>query len=317
MDIAYLLWLQGIRESLPGFVEQFFVLISDIANSAALIAIPCILYWCLDKRGGQYLMFTFSLGSFVNQLVKNTVCCYRPWIRCADIHPAEAALPGTTGYSFPSGHTQTATSVIGALGWRYRARWPRLNVACWVFVVLVAFSRNFLGVHTSQDVIVAMLEGICFIVAVPKLLDWVDEQEGHDRTMLVICLVAVVAYVAYIVLKPYPTDYDASHTLIVDPVQMQVDCFKSAGALLGAVVGWYLERRFLDFEADPRMGAKRIALRIAVGAIVVLALHLAPRTLLLVKPDERVYEFVKYLFTIFAATFVAPAAFCAVERRLG
>ncbi len=147
VDISYLLWLQGIREALPSFFESFFALVSAIAASSALVVLPCLLYWCLDKRGGEFLLFSFSMGSMCNQLIKNTVCAYRPWIRSPDIHPTEGSLAEATGYSFPSGHTQAAATLIGASGWRYRKKWPALNVACWVFVLLVAFSRNFLVVR--------------------------------------------------------------------------------------------------------------------------------------------------------------------------
>mgnify|MGYP002625418062 CR=1 FL=1 len=197
MDISYLLWLQGIREALPGFVEQFFVVVSAIAASSALVVLPCLLFWCLDKRGGVFLLFSFSMGALCNQLIKNTFCVYRPWIRSASIHPAEGALEGATGYSFPSGHTQAATDLIGASGWNYRRKWPALNVICWVFVALVALSRNFLGVHTPQDVIVALIEGIGFIVAANALLAWIDEREGRDTVVLVASVVLCVVYVLY------------------------------------------------------------------------------------------------------------------------
>ncbi len=109
MDLSYLLWLQGIRESLPGFVEQFFVIVSAIAASSALVVIPCLLYWCFNKRAGEFLVFSFCISIFVTNLVKSIVCCYRPWLRSPDIRPAEGALKKATGYSFPSGHSSTAS----------------------------------------------------------------------------------------------------------------------------------------------------------------------------------------------------------------
>ena len=316
MDISYLLWLQGVREALPSFVEQFFVIISAIAASSALIVLPCLLYWCLDKRGGEFLLFSFSLGALCNQFIKNTVCAYRPWIRSADIRPAAGALEGATGYSFPSGHVQASATLLGATGWRYRRRWPWLNVAMWVFVLLVAFSRNFLTVHTPQDVVVALVESIAMIAATSALLNWIDEREGGDAVFLVASLVLGIIYVAYVALKPYPMDYDAAGNLLVDPFEMQIDCFKSGGVFLGAVLGWFLERRLIGFEIARRMGLKRILLRLGVGMAVVAVLHIAPRVLLVFGTPETWYELVKNFFTVFGATFVAPLAFTAVEHRV-
>ena len=316
MDISYLLWLQGIREALTPFVEQFFVVISAIAASSALVVLPCLLFWCLDKRGGEFLLFSFSLGSLCNQLIKNTVCAYRPWIRSAQIHPAVGALPEATGYSFPSGHAQASASLIGGTGWYYHKKWPVLNVLCWVFVLLVAFSRNFLGVHTPQDVIVALVEAIAIMAASPKLLAWIDEDEGRDFPVVVVAMVLTVVYVLYISLKGYPLDYDAQGALLVDPFEMQIDCFKSVGVFSGAVLGWYLERHLIGFETIPNASWKRNALRFGVGIAVVAILHIAPRVLTLVGVPETWYELVKNFFTVFGATFVAPLAFTAVEHRV-
>ena len=192
MDISYLLWLQGIRASLPPFVEQFFVIISAIAASSALIVLPCLLYWCLDKRGGQFLIFSFSIGSYCNQLIKNSVCAYRPWIRSELVHPSAGALPEATGYSFPSGHVQAAATLIGGTGWYYRKKFPWVNVLCWVFVLLTAFSRNFLGVHTPQDVVIGLVESIVIIAASGALLSWIERADGRDTVVLVCSVILFV-----------------------------------------------------------------------------------------------------------------------------
>lgn len=316
MDIDYLLWLQGIRETLPPVVEDFFVVVSAIAANTALVIIPCVLYWCLDKRAGVYVMFSYSMGTLLNQFMKNTVCCYRPWMRDAAVHPAEAALPQATGYSFPSGHTQGATSLVGSLGWYYRKRWRALLVGCALFALLVAFSRNFLGVHTPQDVLAGLVEGVLMLLAVERLLAWIDEAPERDVRVLVVSMIVLVGYVAYIYLKPYPMDYDAAGNLLVDPVVMQVDCFKAAGLFAGVVLGWFCERRFVAFEAGfKRLGWKGVALRMGVGLAVLAVFFLVPSLLLKPVLDERWYELVKNAVAIFGAIFVAPAAFSAVERR--
>ena len=120
----------------------------------------------------------------------------------------------------------------------------------------------------------------------------------------------------FVTVKPYPIDYDATGALLVDPVAMQVDCYKSGGLALGLVTGWYLERRKLSFVVDSNaLGWKGIARRLFVGIVVVLAFHLAPRLLASVLTDQRCLELIKYFLTAFAAVFAAPLAFCAVERR--
>ena len=316
MDIAYLLWLQGIRESLPSFVEQVFLAISAIAISKALVALPCLLYWCINKRAGQFVLMSFSLGGLCNQFIKNAVCCYRPWIRDAAIHPAKDALAEATGYSFPSGHTQAATSIFGSIGWLCRKKRKVLSVLCWVFVLLVGFSRNFLGVHTPQDVAVGLLEGVVIIAVVGPLLKWVDKAEGRDFKVMLAFMAFVVVFLVFATVRPYPMDYDAAGNLLVDPEAMKVDCYKMAGLTGGAVLGWFLERKYLNFEVDPkRQGWKRMVVRFVVGIAVVAVFTLAAKLLPVPWMGEGLYQIVKNFLTGIAATFVGPAAFCAVERR--
>ncbi|MBQ9599091.1 MAG: hypothetical protein IJR33_04675, partial [Clostridia bacterium] len=62
MDISYLLLLQGIRETLGPAVEVFMGIISAIDVHAMVILIPAILYWCLSKKDGQFVFFTFGFG---------------------------------------------------------------------------------------------------------------------------------------------------------------------------------------------------------------------------------------------------------------
>lgn len=154
MDISYLLWLQGLREGAPQFVQAFFSFMGSEAATVLTMLIPCVMYWCIDKRRSTLALMTYGVSSVFNQLIKNTVCCYRPWIRDPRVVPDSVAIKGATGYSFPSSHTQSSTSVLGSFGWAWREkRWP-MAVGL-LFALIVGFSRNFLGVHAPQDVLVA------------------------------------------------------------------------------------------------------------------------------------------------------------------
>ena len=97
MDIQFLLALQNLRASLPGPVETFFVLLSFIGDGPALVAIVLVVYWCIDKRAGQFSFVALGSSNFVNQLMKNIVCAYRPWVRDAAIVPAEASIEARAG----------------------------------------------------------------------------------------------------------------------------------------------------------------------------------------------------------------------------
>lgn len=315
MDLDYLLFLQGVREVMPAIVTQFLVVVSAIIVSPALIILPCIFYWCIDKRAGQFVVFSLAISGLINQLVKNIVCCYRPWIRNASIHPHADAIGEATGYSFPSGHTQTAAAIVGSLGYYFRKSHKWAFILSWVLVALVAFSRNYLGVHTPQDVLVALVEGALVILLVEPLMRWVDAREGRDAIIVAAALVIGVAFLVFVTVKPYPMDYDASGALLVDPKAMQVDCYTSGGVFMGGFLGWFLERRFVGFSVDRSEGWKFFARRLLIGIVITAAFHFIPNMLATVGVGPEWIKFVKFFATVISATFVAPAAFVAVERR--
>ncbi len=72
-------------------------------------------------------------------------------------------------YSFPSGHTANAALLYGLAGcwlWqRYRGAGARAAVVagCCAMVVLVGFSRMYLGVHYLSDVLAAATEGVAWL----------------------------------------------------------------------------------------------------------------------------------------------------------
>ena len=69
----------------------------------------------MDKRWGYIFLTNHWFGELVNGVIKLTVCAYRPWIRSDLIEPAGDSKMAATGYSFPSGHTRTATTNYGTI----------------------------------------------------------------------------------------------------------------------------------------------------------------------------------------------------------
>ena len=139
-----------------------------------------------------------GLGFLVNNVIKLTACIYRPWIRDPRILPPERALKTATGYSFPSGHTQFAASSYGSLAQRYVKERRALCTLCSVMIFLAAFSRNYLGVHTPQDVIVAILCSLAIIKACAVMESKVRENPALlDKLLLACCVIAVLCAVYF------------------------------------------------------------------------------------------------------------------------
>jgi len=267
MDIEYLLVLQNLRNALGGSLDEFFNAISKVSVGIMML-LPCVVFWSTDKKWGCRFLVARWAGEVVNGLLKLTVCAYRPWIRSPLIEPAGDSKVAATGYSFPSGHTMCAVATYGTASvWQYRKRrW--ISVICAVMILLTMFSRNFLGVHTPQDVIVGFLETALLILI---MLLAAKHIEGNTRRADMIGAVGIgliAASLAYILLKPYPMDY-VDGKLLVDPVKMMKDTFNGCGGLLGLIAGGFIDRHYIHYEIP--VGHARLPILTAVGAGIVYA----------------------------------------------
>jgi membrane-associated phospholipid phosphatase len=112
-------------------------------------------------RWAVYLLVTTGVGGLLNLLLKSFFARARPEL-------AEA-LRAAHGYSFPSGHAMGATITFGSLayiGFRLVTRWRHraavLSLA-WTFVLGIAASRVYLGVHWISDIAAGISAGLIWL----------------------------------------------------------------------------------------------------------------------------------------------------------
>jgi undecaprenyl-diphosphatase len=128
------------------------------------IALVLALAWRRRLREGLFAGLAVVGSALLNLAAKPVFARERPalWESIAPEH----------NYSFPSGHamgSMTLACVLVMLAWRTSARWPVLGVAA-VFVVLVAMSRVYLGVHYPSDILAGWAAAVAWTVAVHVLV---------------------------------------------------------------------------------------------------------------------------------------------------
>ena len=267
-DISYLLFLQNIRESTGGFFDEFFNALSKFAVDI-LPFLGYIIFWSVSKKWGYRFMITLWCGEVINGLLKLIVCAYRPWIRSDKINPAGDSKVAATGYSFPSGHSTVATIHYGTIfAWQRKKRlW--LAIVCAVLLFLTCFSRNYLGVHTPQDVLVGFGVSVVLIIVVGFSQ---KKLEGNQKAVDILTfagIAAVLGVLIFVMFKPYPMDYDANGNLLVDPQRMMNDTFKACGGFIGLMIGSYIERHFIRYEVPA--GAAALPVLTCVGFALMFA----------------------------------------------
>ena len=169
MEVLY--WLESIRNPVLDTIMQYLTYLGD---ELLFMLLALAVFWCVDKREGYYLLFVGFFGTIVNQFLKLWYRIPRPWVKDPNFTIVEAAREGAGGYSFPSGHTQSATGNFGCLA-RWHTHWG-FRALCIALLAITAFSRMYLGVHTPLDVGVSLAIGLILVFAFYPVMKKAAEQ---------------------------------------------------------------------------------------------------------------------------------------------
>ena len=161
--MSFLYFLESIRNP---FLDLLFSFITLFGEETIFMAVGMIVFWCVDKFKGYYILCIGFFGTVINQFLKIVCRVPRPWVKDPNFTIVESAREAASGYSFPSGHTQTSIGLFGGIA-RITIN-KALRIAMIVLSCLVALSRMYLGVHTPADVLVSAAIAIILIfVAYP------------------------------------------------------------------------------------------------------------------------------------------------------
>ncbi|WP_375448334.1 phosphatase PAP2 family protein [uncultured Fibrella sp.] len=155
------LLFQGRRQSISRALYVLTWLGSGYVTIGLSLIGSYMLYRQKKKRNILVLWILMAgIGLFV-QVGKRTFVRKRPTL---------VAYYVESGYSFPSGHSATAMTLYGLLGyWLVRGRrrignrWL-VGLCAAGLILVVGFSRIYLGVHFLSDVLGGYLLGACWLI---------------------------------------------------------------------------------------------------------------------------------------------------------
>ena len=201
-----------------------------------------------------------------------------------------------TGYSFPSGHTQTATTFWTSLMIIFRKKW--MYILGLIMILGVGLSRLYLGVHWPIDVICGWIFGIVFTIMFSKLFDIVDKNK--DYKLLLLTLIPFIIFIFIVKSESY---------------------IKMLGLLSGFILGYIIEDKFIKFNTideykkEISFSSKtdtnkdyivKSAYRFILGIFTLLLVFLI---LNYIMPKYVLFKFIKYLIITLYAVAGVPVLF--------
>ena len=293
--MSFLYLLEKIR--MPG-LNELMLAVTKLGEETAFLVIALIVFWCVDKKKGYYVMAVGFLGTIFSQILKLACRVPRPWVLDPDFTILEQAREAAAGYSFPSGHTQTAVGTFGALAAATDRKWRRL--VCIAIAALVGFSRMYIGVHTPSDVLAGAGLALLLVglVKKPTLAGSVREMKALIAAMLACGLVFLV----YVSFWNFPADMDA-HNI----ESGMKNAYTMIGCLTGVAVVYVADIKWLHFPEKAVWWVQII--KIVIGLLLVLAVKeglRAPLELILPVYPARA---VRYFLIVLTAGILWPMSF--------
>lgn len=291
-------FLRLLEEIRTGWLNGIMLAITHLGSEIFFLAVALIFFWCVDKTRGYYLMSVGFVGTILNQFLKLFCRIPRPWVQDPQFTIVEQARAGADGYSFPSGHTQSAVGTYSSIAYTSRNRW--VQVLCVAVAALVAFSRMYLGVHTPMDVGVSVVIGVVLIFALRPL--FYKENGKYIPWMLGFMTVLAVGFLLYVECNPFPGDMDGENL-----ASGMKNAYTLLGALLGMIVVYIVDEKWLHFPIKAVWWAQ--LLKLVLG----IALVLGVKTLL-TQPMTSLFGYywgrlVRYFLTVVTAGCLWPLTF--------
>lgn len=288
--------LQFFQEIGSPILNVIFLIFTISTELPVIVLFTAFIYWCLNKKYGQRILFSLVGNITLNTGIKEFIKAPRP-IGIEGIKSMRVST--ATGYSFPSGHTQTATAFWVSLITVFKKNWVTLLGA--VMILGIGISRLYLGVHWPIDVLGGWMFGIIFTILFGKIFDYVDTNKKY--------------WILLLTLIPF---------ILGSLLLNSEEYIKIFGLLTGFVLGYIVEDKFIKFETSDntkyrinfssrntkgnykKSNVARNTCRFLIGIITLCAMYIGLRYIM---PSEDIFNYIRYAIVVFYGIAGVPAIF--------
>lgn len=309
-SLEFTIWLQ---ENIPQF-ESAALILSRIGGFEFYLMVITLVYWCLDKRLGRTLAYVLTFSNTINSIIKHLFRDTRPyWLNSA------IGLSSEDRYGVPSGHSQGVTIFWGVIALWARKTWVWILAV--LFILIMALSRVYLGVHDVEDVLAGILIGVVILIGFALWQRYLAPKFANrilGQRLLVAILVPLILAGIYIggllLVGPANTNFAWADKIELAEQKSFEEFSTSIGGLLGLGIGFVLEVSRIRFKIAGsfwrRLGRYLVGM---VGTLIIwggLDYIFPEEPLALAVP----FRIIRYFLTAFWVAYYAPWVF--VKLRL-
>lgn len=301
--MGFLKWLEGIRNP---FFDFIFSAITMLGEETVFMAVAIVVFWCINKKDGYYILSIGFVGTIINQFLKLAFRIPRPWVKDPSFTIVESARAEATGYSFPSGHTQSSVGTFASLTWLAKRKWMKgIFIAC---CILVPFSRLYLGVHTPLDVFTSVGIALLLVLILKPILDMTEEKPFVMYIFLGFMLVLAISFVLFVELYSFPADIDMHN------YQSGLkNAYTLLGALVGMIIAYPIERKYINFDVSGKWYTQLI--KVGGGLLLTLGVKAGLKPILnLIFNGSNVAHAIRYGLVVIFAVIVWPLTFPLIKK---
>lgn len=296
--MSFLRFLEGLRNPV---CDAFFSTVTHLGEETFFIVFGLIFFWCINKKEGYYLLSIGFIGTIVNQFLKLWFRVPRPWVKDKAFTIVESARAEATGYSFPSGHTQSSVGVFGGIARFNKILW--LRIICISACVLVPLSRMYLGVHTPADVLVSVALSLILVFGLYPLIQKCFDNAKIMRILLISMVVLSAGLLAFVLFYNFPSDVDLKNLS-----SGTKNAYKMLGCTLGIYIAFEIDKSFINFDTSGSLISQ--ILKFVLGLIPLLGIKEGLRfPLNAIFGGSYLADGVRYLLIVLFAGCVWPLTF--------
>lgn len=293
--MSFLYMLEKIR--IP-VLNELMLAVTTLGEETAFLVIALIIFWCVDKKKGYYVMAVGFAGTILNQILKLACRVHRPWVLDPNFSILEQAREAAAGYSFPSGHTQCAVGTFGSIAAFTEKK--ALRLTCVILAVLVGFSRMYVGVHTPADVLTAAACALLLIFAFKRPV--LNGTVKQMKLAIGVVMAMAVMFLIYVELWQFPQDMDM-HNL----TSGYKNAYTMMGCMIGVAIVYVADLKWINFSTEAKWWIQIIKVIAGLGLVLAVkeGLRIPLEMILPVYPARAV----RYFLIVITAGAVWPMSF--------